>query len=251
MALQALRNALLILGQATLRPDEFFAEHDLAYDPFPAILIGAGFAAFLAGAVVAIGLVMAATIDVTVTIDNPDRPADWVCEQQGTDATSPWYDRCQEPESIERAVGPMLLDIALARVPLLMLVALFFWPILGAMIHVTSWAAGGTGPVSNSLSVAAFGLIPEAVRTILVIVVFYFTFDSATLTGDTPAAVVPQLLTTMTAIGPIILFLSIITSAWQLYILTYGLKHGRNLSIGRAAAAGATVVGLLLVIELL
>lgn len=251
MALQALRNAIVILGQATLLLDDFFAEHELAYDPFPAILIGAGFAVFLAGAVVALGVVMAATIDVTVTVDNPDRPADWVCDQHGTDATSPWYDRCQEPETIDRAVGSMLLDIALARVPLLMLVALFFWPILGAMIHVTSWAAGGTGPVSNSLSVAAFGLVPEAIRTILVIALFYITFDAATLTGDTPAAVVDQLLTTMTAIGPIILFLSIITSAWQQYILTYGLKHGRNLSIGRAAAAGGIVVGFLLIIELL
>lgn len=69
------------LRQFVVSPATFFEERPPAETLPAAAGVVVAFALCLAVGFFLVGAMLAGAIDATVTMDNPDRPPDWVCEQ--------------------------------------------------------------------------------------------------------------------------------------------------------------------------
>lgn len=220
-----------------VRPDSYFAERDpdgLRVLALVVLLALAGPAAAYG-----IGWVLAAHLDGTVTVDNPERPPDWVCESD-----SDVHDRsdCDRPREVERDVDRVLMDAvgdlagrALLALPLL-------WFLAGLGLHVGSWLADGEGGVAASFAVAAWGLVPALVGIPVVLCALYVGLDPVTVTpADDPSVVLEGVRRQIAALDAFGTAVSLLTTAWGAVIWRYGLEHDRGLG-GAAATAVAGLV---------
>ncbi|WP_049921367.1 hypothetical protein [Halopiger djelfimassiliensis] len=56
----------------------------------------------LVAAFLLVGSMLAGAIDATVTMENPDRPPEFVCDTHAAGSDSAFAENCDEPETIER-----------------------------------------------------------------------------------------------------------------------------------------------------
>lgn len=241
MVRNRLADVLGTVGTAAVRPRRFFDESDRAFDGTVVLLVVVAYAFFLAIGMLGLGYGVAASVDATITVDNPSYPGDSACSQLDDGERAQSSSLCDEPATIERDIGEIVLEVMKQRVPGLFFGVFFLWLILGALFHVTTALAGGSGDFGNSLSVAAWSFVPTFVQTTVTIGIVLWTVASEDYAGSV-AQLTAQLETSIDSIGPSTLLAGGIATAWQWYIVTYGLANGRDLPLPEAAAASGIVV---------
>ncbi|MFP8954159.1 Yip1 family protein [Natrialbaceae archaeon A-arb3/5] len=231
MTLPSLRS----LRTFILSPTTFFDERP----PAETLLIAAGivvvFAVCLAGAVVLFGSILAGSVDATVTMDNPDRPPEWVCNQHGDDPDSILAENCDEPETIDRDAGALLQEEIQGYAIVALVSPFVLWLVGGIVLFAAGRLAGGTPTVPGSFALAGWAAVPEFARLAAVLVGFWYVFRNVTITDPESEAAVLE--NAIASLDPILLILSLLTLAWQWYLLAGGLSREANVSWPSAAVA--------------
>lgn len=232
----ALRKRLDLLEQFVRSPRAFFREHYFARSAAVGFVVVLALAITLAASVLYLGGLLAGSTDATVTMDNPDRPPEWVCEAHGDDPDSALGAGCDEPETIERSAGALLREAAGEYVAPVFFFSLALWPIAGVTIFVFARLAGGDGGFLATLGVAAWGAVPEFVRLFAGLVGLRYALGGTTFAG--PIGSFPDQL--VTALAPLelpLLVASLVTLLWQWHLLAAGVEEVHDLSRSAAAVA--------------
>lgn len=236
MVLQIARTIL----RATLRPKAFFRDDDAAFEAAPALLLGFGHAVFVGLFVVAMGVVITLTVDVAITVENPDLPSDRVCDQHGSDPESLWYDACQRPETVERDVGTILHESIRGTSLIAAVGALIAWFVYAGIVHVAAKAAGGRGSFAHSLSISSWGLLPVVAHMLVALLLWGVLLETTAFSGPMETFLA-QFEATVDRFRRMLLPVGAIAVLWQWYVWTFGLRHGHDLSLRSAATAGGSV----------
>ncbi|WP_280536707.1 YIP1 family protein [Halopenitus sp. POP-27] len=249
--LDGVRSALTTVRTALFSPRRFFGASPYG----DSLAVGIGVVLFVAIAltvgILTLGVVFDATIDATVTVDNPDRPDDVICEGLGADADSPMYEACQEPAQVERDLGSMLREATSGFLHYGFLGVGLWWVLGAGVIHIGARVAGGaggeTGTIGDSLTVAAWALLPELLRLVVGIAAIYYAIENATIQAASPEAFRDELLAALAGIETPLLVVSVVTIVWQWWILRGGIAERHDVS----TLAAGTVAGVFAVIALL
>jgi len=238
--MSALRRYVRALGTALRHPREFFADHSLAREP-AAVL---GTVVLVAGVTVVglalLGSVMAATIDATVLVDNPERPPDWVCEQHGDDPDSLRYESCQESEQVERDVGEVLRSLVLDRLHYGVVGVGLAWVLIAAGLHLGALALGGDGGFGDALTVVAWSLPVEAVRVAVGLAAMWWVLASREF-GDGVAALEREVVDAIASVEPVLIGVTLLVTGVQWRVWRGGLEAHHDLSPGAAGAVAGVV----------
>lgn len=224
------------LAQFLRSPRAFFRDRYVAKSAAAGFVVVLALAFALSGSVWYLGGLLAASTDATVTMDNPDRPPEWVCESHGDDPDSVLGEGCDEPETIERDAGALLREAAGEYVAPVFFFALLVWPVAGVVLFVFARLAGGDGGFLATLGVAAWGAIPEFFRLFAGLAGLRYALGGTTFTG--PVESFPDQL--MGALAPLetpLLVASLLTLLWQWYLLTAGIGEVHDLPRPDAAVA--------------
>ena len=240
----ALQSASRTVWQFVRSPRTFFAEQPAATRLAVGFVVVLAFAIALAGSVAFLGVMLAGTMDETVTVDNPDRPPEWVCDGSTPDVGGSSLDeRCDEPETIERDAGAIVQEAVNQTLPWLFVGPFVLWPIVGVTLFVGARLADGDGGFAETLAVAAWGAVPEFVRLAAGLVGLQYALGRTTFTG--PVETYPdQLANALAPLEGPLLVVSLAVLGWQWVLLTAGIEERHDLSRPVAAA----VVGIPLAI---
>lgn len=225
-----------------LRPDRYFAEREVNFFRVMAVvglLIAAGPAV-----VYGVGWVLATHLDGTVTIDNPERPPDWVCEgDTGSDVLDD--EDCDAPREVERNVDAIMwdaIDEFAGTAPLAYPVALV---VLTLLLHAGAWLFGAENGLFPTFAVAAWGMVPSLVLLPVAVVGLSLALDPVTVTpGADPEVALEPLVAQLRAFEPYGALVTATSAVWGGVVWTYGLVHEQGLP-GTESAAIAGLVTLL------
>ncbi|MFC7044874.1 Yip1 family protein [Halobacteriaceae archaeon GCM10025711] len=218
-------------------PDAFFETRSPGRDLVPA------FAVYVVVALVTVtaasGAIWFMTQQMTATteIDNPNRPADMLCDDPPGDLSTPAG--CDLPKTKTVVVGDMVWDVYTGEVLGLLFVGLLFlWPMLAVAAYLLTALFGGEGSFVETMAVVAWGMVPSAFQVVLSSVFLAVTVAGADFSHSGPQMLAVQL-EALTGGGRRLPSAAISAGglAWQAYVWTYGFKHARNLP---ASVAGAT-----------
>lgn len=231
-------SAVRSLKQFLLSPAAFFDERPPAETLPIAAGIVVSFALCLVGAFLLLGTMFAGAVDVTVTMDNPDRPPEHLCDTHAdlheTDLN------CDEPATVERDLGEMVQDAIHDYVWLALIGPFVLWLVAGIVLFGAGRLATGDPSFTGALALAGWAALPELFRLAVGLVGVGFALSDVTITdADRADAVLESVLA---PIEPVLALASIVTLGWQWYLLTGGLS--READISRAAAAVGTGVPL-------
>ena len=233
MALQEFRRPV---EQFLRSPREFFRERRFATSAAAGFVVVLALAVVLSGSVWYLGGLLAASTDATVTMDNPDRPPEWVCDAHGDDPDSALGDGCDEPATVERDAGSLLQEAAGDYVLPVFVFSLLVWPVAGVALFALARLAGGDGGFLPTLGVAAWGAVPEFVRLFVGLVGIRYVLGGVTFTG--PVQSFPDQLASVLAPLETPLFVaSVVTLLWQWYLLSAGIGEVHDLDTPAAAFA--------------
>lgn len=220
-------------------PRTFFRESTLATNPAVGAVVVLSFVFALAWGMWYLGELFAAATDATVTMDNPERPPDWMCDDVGGTSGAVPDQGCDEPETVERDAGAILREAVRDYVGMVAVVGLLFWPIAGVVLFVAARIAGGTGSFLPTLAVAAWGVVPEFVRLIAGLVGLRYVLGRATFTG--PVESLPgQVTATLAPLDVPLTVVTLFVLGWQWIVLTAGIEDVHGLS----RPAAGTAVGI-------
>lgn len=228
------------------RPRDFFEHRPAARSFLVALVVVAGVAVALIVGIYGLGVVFDATIDETVTVDNPDQPPDWVCETHDED--SPLADSCDEPDRIDVDAGAELRDATTGFLHYGPIGALVLWVLFSVPLHVGARLAGGEGSVGDTFVVAAWALVPEVLRMIAGIAVIGYALAVAEVRGDSMEELATDVVAAIGATSEPLLVASAVTIALQWWIVVGGLEVLHDLSRRKAVAVATAfaAIGLLL-----
>lgn len=229
-------SAVRSLRRFLLSPSTFFDERP----PGETLPIAAGlvvlFALCLVGTVLALGSMLAGAVDETVTMDNPNRPPEHVCEMETQLETA----NCDAPATIERDAGELVWEAVTDYLWIAAVTPFVLWLVAGAVLFAAGRLAGGDPSGRGALSLAGWATVPEFVRFAVVLVGFRIALGDVTITDlDRAPSVVESALA---PIEPVFALATLGTACWQWYLLAAGLSRDADLS--RAAAAVAVGVPL-------
>lgn len=229
------------LRQLVASPAAFFEERP----PAETLPIAAGvvvlFAVCLVGGFFLVGSMLAGAIDGTVTMDNPDRPPDWVCEGNADDPDSVLSEGCDEPATIERDAGALVQEAVQDYLWIAVVGPFVLWGIAGVVLFGSGRLAGGSPSFSGTLALAGWAALPELFRLAVGLVVLRFVLSNVTITNIEQAEAAFQ--SAMAPVEPVILVASLVTVGWQWYLLTGGLTQEADLSWGAAGLAVGVPLG--------
>lgn len=232
----ALHEIQTLLKQFLLSPRSFFRDRQFATSAAVGFVIVLALAIALAASVWYLGGLLAASTDATVTMDNPDRPPEWVCEAHGDDPDSALGDGCEEPETVERDAGSLIQEAAGDYVLPVFFFSLLSWPVAGVVLFVFARIAGGDGGFLATLGVAAWGAVPEFFRLLAGLTGLRYVLGNTTFTG--PVQSFPDQITTVLApLDAPLLVASVVTLLWQWYLLSAGIGDVHDLDTPAAAFA--------------
>lgn len=228
-----------------VRPATFFAERDLDGLRILVVLgaVGIGlFVLYFAG-----GWILADRIDGTVSVDNPDRPSDTFCEGdlQVVDQSD-----CDQPRTIEKNVDSLLWRAWGKTAGTLLVGFPILWLLIGILLHVGAWLAGGENGIFPSFAVAAWGLVPSLVSGIVGILILYVTFDPITVTPANQGTVLETATESLRGVGSNGWILSLVASVWTAVIWRFGLEYRNGISDVEAWSVAGSVAAFLFVIGL-
>ncbi|WP_331236207.1 Yip1 family protein [Natronorarus salvus] len=243
-------DSLVLVRDALARPDRFFRERrvgtSLAAGFVIALVVAVGMTAGLAG----VGWLFTGSIDATETVDNPNQPPEWVCDQHADDPNSAFGNACEEePDEIEIDVGEVVWEEFVGFLPWVFVGSLLVWPVAGAVLFLVGRLAGGDGDFGDTVAMAAWGMLPELFAVAVALVDVYVALRGTTFTGS-PESIVADLEATTDGATWRATLGSLFVAAWQAYVWTYGLKHVHGIPIARAGLAAGAVALLWLLIGL-
>ncbi|WP_254861869.1 Yip1 family protein [Halovivax gelatinilyticus] len=240
--------ALSSLWNGLVRPESYFDDRPPAETLGVAFAIVAVFAFALAISILTMGTVLADSTEITETVDNPDRPSEAICEQYGDDPHSPYGDRCDEPETIERDGSDAIMDAVSGYAGIGLVSTFVLWVLAGGVLYAGGRLAGGTPSFRGSLALAGWAALPEFGRLAVGLGGLWVGLDGVTLTD--PENAVETLRVAMEPIDPILVFVSLLTAAIQWRLLTGGMIHEGELSRPAAALCTGVPLGLFVLISL-
>jgi hypothetical protein len=223
------------LRQLVVSPGAFFDERP----PVETLPIAAGvvvaFAVCLAVGLLLVGSMLAGAVDATVTMDNPDRPPDWVCADHADDPDSPLGQGCDEPATIQRDAGAILREAVDGYLWLAFVLPFVLWPVAGIVLFGAGRLAGGSPSFRGTLALAGWAALPEFFRLGVGLAGLWFVLSGVTITD--PVRGVAAFEAAMAPVEPVLLAASLVTIGWQWYLLTGGLEREAGLPRGAAALA--------------
>ncbi|MCU4740124.1 YIP1 family protein [Halobacteria archaeon AArc-m2/3/4] len=238
----SLHSAYRTVRQFVLRPRQFFRRSS-ATSAAAGFVVVLALAIALTASVWYLGVLLAESTDATVTMDNPERPPDWVCEQHADDPDSAFGSGCDQPETVERDVGSLLREAASEYVGLAFFGTLFIWPIAGGVLFVAARTVGGTGGFLATLGVAGWGALPEFLRLAAGLAGLQYALGRTEFTE--PFESFPtQLEAALASIQLPLLAVSLLVLVWQWSVLTAGLEEVHDLPRGVAAVAAGIPLAL-------
>ncbi|WP_256297266.1 YIP1 family protein [Haloarchaeobius salinus] len=230
--MSALHSVLSAVRQFLLDPRAFFEDRGTASTLPLAALVVVGLAIALAVGVTILGGILAGTVDGTVMVDNPDRPPQGICDAFDND--SPATEGCEEPAEIERDAGSLVREAANGFLGTVVVAPFLLWLAGGVTVYLGGLLAGGDTSLSGSFSVAGWAAVPEFGRLVAGIAILQFALADVTITNLETA---PEAVRTAIApVEPYIALATVLTAAWQLYILSAGLSIEADIDRPRAAA---------------
>ncbi|WP_306054449.1 YIP1 family protein [Natronococcus wangiae] len=242
MSRSALRPARLFLRD----PAAFFAEHRPAATLPIAVSLVIALAVALVLSILLLGSMLAGTMDATLTMDNPDRPPEWVCEQHGPD--SPHWDGCDEPKTVERDAGSLVHEAATDYLGYAAVAPFVVWLLGGLVLFGAARLANGAPSLAGAFALAGWAAVPEFFRLAVGLLAFRYALSDVTIRdpGRGPEVVEAAL----APIDPILTVATVLTAAWQWYLLAGGLEQDADLSRGAAAAAVGVPLAIWLLVGL-
>lgn len=229
--------------QFLLDPRAFFEERGTAGTLPGAAVAVVVLAVVLGVAVALVGGILAGAVDGTVTVDNPDRPSDSICEMFGDDPDASMSERCDEPKTIERDAGSIVRE-ATEQFYIPMLVAPFLFWLAGAVtLYLGGLGVGGDTSLAGSFGVAGWAAVPELVRVVVGLAAVDYAMADVTVSNleSAPAAVG----TALAPVDPYLAAVTVLTAAWQLHILSAGLAVEADVDRLAAAVVTGIPIGLL------
>lgn len=207
-----------------LRPRRYFASRPTH---LPKVLAVVGLLLFTGPLTVyGVGWVLTGAVDGTVTVDNPNRPPDWVCEDRSDGDSA--FD-CDEPAQLERDVDAVIWDVmgefagpAVAVYPVVLLV-------LTLLLHAGVWLVDADGSWFTTATVATWGLLPAVLVVAGLVVALRYSVDPVTVApGDDVGAALAPLEAQLRAVRPYRTAGTVIASVWGAAIWRGGLieRHG-------------------------
>lgn len=230
-----------------LHPDAFFEERP-HLDVGTALVLGLLLALVTTAGVGVFGLVFTDALDATVAVDNPAHAPDWVCDMN-TDSGVSTPSGCAEdiPETVDRELGALVWEEFVNLLPFVFVGALVAGLLTAVGLHLLSGLGDAQGSFGDTLAVTAWGATPLVVQTVGGVGYLSYRIRGLDLPSQ-PEAAIDQLATLSTFESQLpLLVLSLVVTAWQAYIWTYGLAHVRDVRFDTAAlAAGVVGAGLFL-----
>ncbi|ELY45024.1 Yip1 family protein [Natronorubrum sulfidifaciens] len=228
------------LKQLLLSPATFFDERP----PAETLPIAAGIVTLLAlcfvGSILLVGAMLAGSVDGTVTMDNPDRPPEPICDMQG-EMMDEAMD-CDEPETIERDMGSMVQEAAYDYLWMALIGPFVLWLVGGVVLFGAGRLANGGPSFAGSLSLAGWAAVPEFFRLAVGLLGLRIALEDMTITD--PDRAVTVLEAALASIQPVFVLASLATLGWQWYLLTGGLRREAELSRAAAAVSVGVPLGL-------
>lgn len=212
-----------------LRPDRFFAERDIH---FPRLLVALT-VLFAAGPFVVYGggWVIVDRIDGTVMVDNPNRPPDWVCDDENAGESAFDQQNCDAPQQVEENIDAILWK-AFTRMAGPIIVG--FPLILGVitiLLHAGVKLIGGSNGILTTGAIATWGMLPGLLPIPVALVALWLTLDPITVApGDDPSVVLHPLRQQIEFLRPFTTVGSVTTAVWGGIIWRYGLLEKQQLS---------------------
>ncbi|WP_224332596.1 Yip1 family protein [Haloprofundus halobius] len=225
-----------------LHPDEYFRERAPGLGFGRALATALLVALLTTAAVGFVGWQFSEALDTTITVENENRPPDWVCEDNGDD-----WPGCDEPETRELNLGDELWDRFAGLLPMVFLLSLLGWLVVGAFLHLLS-RGGDRGTFADTLAVAAWGGVPMLVESAVGLVAASRVIRETSF-SETPEALLQQLQGLQSFLDwPVAFAVGLVVAGWQLFVWRAGLEHARGLDSDvalRVAGLVAFVVFLL------
>ncbi|MEF8840641.1 MAG: YIP1 family protein [Haloarculaceae archaeon] len=226
-----------------LRPDRYFAERESNFFRVMAVvglLVAAG-PAVVSG----VGWVLAAHLDGTVLVDNPERPPDRVCDDDTGDSSVFDGENCDAPREVERDVGAILWDAIDEIVGPAFLAYPLALVVLTLLLHAGAWLAGADHGFFPTFAVAAWGMVPTLLLIPVSLGLLSVMLDPVTVSpGDDPRTAIRPLLAQIRALEPYSAVLSAATAVWGGVIWRFGRVYEQGLP-GTEATVVAGLVALL------
>jgi len=213
-----------------LRPDEFFESHDPAGTLVVAFAVVVVLAVATAVATVLVGSMLAGAIDATVTMDNPERPPDWMCEE--TQPSTPTVG-CDQPETVERDVGTLVSEAVTDYVPFVLFAPFVMWLVAGVVVFLAGLVAGGSPSLRGSVALSGWAAVPELFRLVVGLVAVGYALSTTTITSVARAEAAVE--AALAPVEPVLALATVVTVAWQWHLLSGGLVAEAD--VGRRAAA--------------
>ncbi|WP_436346002.1 YIP1 family protein [Natronorubrum sp. FCH18a] len=220
--------AVRSLKRLLLSPTSFFDERSPAETLPVAAGIVALFALCFVGSILLVGTMLAGSVDGTVTMDNPDRPPEQVCNTH-----EEMLDGCDAPETIERDMGAMAQEAVHDFLWIALIGPFVLWLVGGVVLFGAGRLANGNPSFAGSLALAGWAALPEFFRLAVGLGGLWVALEGVTITD--PDRAVTVLESALAPVQPVLLLASLVTLGWQWYLLTGGMT--REAEISRAAAA--------------
>lgn len=224
-----------------LRPDRYFATREFDCLRVMAVL---GLLVFAGPATLyGIGWILAANIDGTVMVDNPDRPPDFVCDN-GFDSQMYEEGACDRPAEVERNVDTVLWSALQELVGPAFLAFPLAFLVTGVLLHTGAWLVEGGDGVVPTFGVAAWGMLPSLVGVLVMLPLMAVWLDPITvLPGQNPGAGLDPIVSQLEGLRRVTPIVTVVTAVWGGLIWRYGLEHYRGLDAGAARlVAGLTAL---------
>ena len=232
-----------------LRPGRYFAEREL--NLFRVLVVVGLLVAAGPAAVYGVGWVLAANLDGTVTVDNPERPPDWVCEEDTGGSSVLDDENCDAPREVERDVDAILWDAvdglaapAILAYPLVLVV-------LTLLLHAGAWLADADHGLVPTFAVAAWGMAPTLVLLPVSVLGLALALDPVTVTsGSDPSTAIEPLLTQIRAVEPYGAVGATLSAVWGGVIWRSGLVREQGIRDTDATVVAGLVALLVVVASL-
>ena len=244
-----MRSPVRSLRTLLVAPTAFFDERPPAETLPIAIGLVVVYAVCLVGALVLLGSILAGSIDATVTVDNPDRPPEPICDQHGDDPDSVFGQNCDEPETIERDAGALLQETMQEYLWVALVGPFMLWLLGTGVLYVAGRLAGGMPSFAGTMALAGWAALPEFLRLGIALLVFHVAFSDVTITD--PESETDVLLETIASQEPLLLAVSLVTIVWQWLLLTGGLTNDADIPWESAAIAVGVSLGTFFVLSAL
>lgn len=245
------------LRDLLIEPDSFFdrrADTLSGVEGFAvAAVVTVVLTALLAGALFGISQQLTGT----TMVDNPDRPPEAFCEDDGVAMPSMntsgvnVSEGCDQPAQVERNVGELFWQAASGQVLPIGIGIFVVWFGVGIALHVAAKLADGRGSFGETLAVTAYGMVPTLVAAAVGSVLLVWLAAEADLGAGDPERLVAQFRQfTSGASGLALTGVQLGGVAWQTYVWTYGLAHAHDLSTRGAGVAAGCVGAVMALITL-